>query len=199
MAQVILLSETVLKERSIIQDNVDMKVISPTILDVQEFYIIPILGTSLYNEIISQVETNTLTQPNRTLLDEYVLRTMIWYCRFELPLVMNYKHFNKSVGVQNAENLQPASIEEIFVIRDNAKNKAEYYADRTTKFLLANTTVYPLYLNQTDANIDTIFAKQNNFTSGMALGDGACCMGQYNFKGIKIEPSQFRDGCSPFC
>ena len=196
MAVVILLSEQTLKERSIIQDNVDMKVVTPTILDVQEFYIMQILGTSLYNDLLSHVEKNTLTAAYRELLDEYIIRTMIWYWRVELPLVMNYKHFNKSVGVQNAENMTPASLEEIYVLRNEAKNKAEYYAERTTKFLLSNTTIYPLYLNQPGVSIDTIFAKRTNYTSGMFLGGDDCCKGDHNWTNVPIEPAEIRRPCT---
>lgn len=192
MAQVILLSEATLKQRSILQDNVDMKVVSPAILDVQEEYILPILGTSLYNDLLEQV-TNTLTNDYRTLLDDYITRCMIWYCKFELPMDLTYKYFNKSVGVMNAENMNAASMDELQYVLNRAKNKAEWYAERLTKFLLSNPTKYPLYLNQPNAQIDTIFAKRTNYTSGLSLGDGDCCMGDYNFKGIKIQPSEFRD------
>ncbi len=191
---VILLSEATLKQRSILQDNVDMKVVSPAILDVQEEYILPILGTSLYNDLIEQVRDNALTTPYRTLLDDYITRTMVWYCRFELPMDLTYKYGNKSVGVQNADNMNPVSIEEMQYIVNRAKNKAEWYAERLTKFLLSNPQDYPLYLNQPNARIDTIFAKRTNYTSGLALDGDDCCMGDYNFKGIKIDRGQFQ-GC----
>jgi hypothetical protein len=193
MAQVILLSEATLKQRSILQDNVDMKVVSPAILDVQEEYILPILGTSLYNDLLEQVRTNTLTNDYRTLLDDYITRCMIWYCKFELPMDLTYKYFNKSVGVMNAENMNAASMDELQYVLNRAKNKAEWYAERLTKFLLSNPTKYPLYLNQPNAQIDTIFAKRTNYTSGLSLGDGDCCMGDYNFKGIRIDRGQFQD------
>ena len=109
MAKIYLLSEQTLKNNSILQDNVDMKVIMPTIYDVQNFYILPILGTSLYNDVLDKVANNTLTASYTTLLDDYITPTMIWYCRYELPMNMNYKYFNKSVGVQNSDNMNPAS------------------------------------------------------------------------------------------
>jgi hypothetical protein len=189
---VILLSEATLKQRSILQDNVDMKVVTPAIVDVQEEYILPLLGTALYNDLLEQVRTSTLTTAYRTLLDDYITRVMIWYCRFELPMDMNYKYFNKSVGVQNADNMNPATIEEMQYILNRARNKAEWYAERCTKFLLSNTTIYPLYLNQPNARIDTIFAKRTNYTGGFLTGSD-CCQGDYNFKGIPIDRGQFRD------
>jgi hypothetical protein len=196
MAKVFFLSEATLKAESILQDNVDMKVISPTIYDVQRFYILPILGTSLYNDVSTQIENSNVSAANQTLLDEYIQPAMIWYCRYELPMNMNYKYFNKSVGVQNADNMTPASMDEIMVIMDRAKNKAEFYAERCTKFLLSNQITYPLYLNQPDADIDTIWAKKTNYTNGMVIGDNACCRGEYNFRGIPTGKSMFNRDCN---
>ena len=100
-AQVLFLSEQTLKQRSVLQDNVDMKIVTPTIIEVQEFYILPILGTSLYNELKSQIAAGTVSNANKNLIDNYITNTMIWYMQVELPLAMNYKYFNKAVGVQN--------------------------------------------------------------------------------------------------
>ena len=192
MAEVYFLSEQTLKDRSILQDNVDMKVVRPVIIDVQKFYILPIMGTQLYNSVIAQIAANTLSNLNKTLLDNYITDVMVWYCIMELPLNMNYKYFNKAVGVQNADNMNPASMQDIGSLMDHARNKAQVYAQRMTNYLLANSTSYPLYLNQTNTNVDTIFAKQNNFNSGLVMGDCNGCMGEYNFKGIKIQASEKR-------
>jgi hypothetical protein len=198
MAKVYFLSEATLKAESILQDNVDMKVIAPTIWDVQNFYVLPILGTTLYNDLIDKVRTNTLTGNDKDLMDTYITPTMVWYCRHELPLVMNYKYFNKSVGVQNADNMNPASLEEIGFLMNNAKNKAEWYAERLTKYLMSNQTLFPSYLNQINSNIDTIYAKRTNYSSGMVLGGTGCCKGDYNFTGIRTAPSEYNrnDGCN---
>lgn len=192
------LSEATLKDNSVVNDNVDMKVITPTIYDVQNFFILPILGTSLYNDLQDKVRNSTLTNDDKTLLDDYIIPTMIWYTRYELPMNINYKYFNKAVGVQNADNMNPASIDEIQYIRNESKNKAEWYAQRLTLFLMENNTTYPLYLNQTNVGIDTIFAKMNNYTSGMVLEDSSCCRGQYNFQNIPMSPKMIREKCT-FC
>ena len=77
MAKVYFLSESTLKQESILQDNVDMKVIAPTIWDVQNFYILPILGTTLYNDLIEKVRTNSLTTIEKGLMDAYITCTAL--------------------------------------------------------------------------------------------------------------------------
>lgn len=196
MAKVMFLSEATLKQESILQDNVDMKVVTPTIYDVQNYFILPILGTSLYKDISSEIEAGNVSQKYKDLLDLYIQPTMIWYCRMELPLNINYKYFNKAVGVQNADNMNPASMDEIQMLMDRAKNKAEWYAERLTKFLLANQTTYPLYLTQTNVDIDTIFANRTNYTSGMVIGGSDCCRGSYNFQNIPTDKGFLNRGCN---
>ena len=48
------------------------------------FYILPILGTQLYNQIISQVGSNTVSAANVTLLDNYVVPCLMYYVKCEL-------------------------------------------------------------------------------------------------------------------
>lgn len=196
--KVMFLSEATLKENSVVNDNVDMKVITPTIYDVQNFYILPILGTSLYNDLQDKIRASTLTTDDKTLLDDYITPTMIWYTRLELPLNINYKYFNKAVGVQNADNMNPASMDEVQMIMDRAKNKAEWYAQRLTLYLMQNQTTFPLFMSQTDVGIDTIYAKMNNYTNGMVIGGDGCCEGKYNFQNIPMSPLMARKKCT-FC
>lgn len=193
--KVMLLSEATLKENSVLQDNVDMKVVTPTIYHVQNFYILPILGTSLFNEIIDQVRVNNVSALNKTLLDLYITPCMIWYTRAELLIHMTYKMFNKAVGVQNADNMNPASLDELIYIKNEATNNAQEYAQRLTKYLLANEDQYPLFLNQPNVEIDTFLAKMNNYNSGMVLDGDGCCEGQYNFRGVPHSPLMARKPC----
>lgn len=196
MARVLFLSEATLKTESVLQDNVDMKVVTPTIFDVQSMYILPIMGTALYNDISAKIAAATLSSDEINLMDLYVTPTMIWWMRYELPMVMNYKYFNKSVGTMNSDNMTPLSESEMFKLMDHTKNKAEWYSERLTKYLLQNNLIFPLYLNQTKVGIDTIFAKRTNFNSGMVLHNDNCCAGKYNFQNIPIAPAEIRVHCS---
>jgi hypothetical protein len=166
---IVLLSNEELKENSVVQENVDEKIINPTIKEVQIYYIKPILGTSLYKDILNKIETNSLTTDYKELIDDYILPCMIQWTLFELPYNMNYKFFNKSVGTQDADNMEAADLEELNKITDIRRNKAEYYSEQLTRFLMANPQKYPLYMSQTNVKCDTIFAKRSNYTSGLCL------------------------------
>lgn len=162
-----------LKEISLINDNVDAKVIAPHILQCQDIYIQPLLGTALYNDLKTQIETdNTLsTKPlYKTLLDDYIHLCLTWYIECEILSSNTYKIANKAVLTKSSDNSQPASLSEIFSLRDDMKNKAEWYAQRLAEYLSANSDDYPLYLQSQD--LDGIYPKPTAYSTGIYLGGG---------------------------
>lgn len=166
----LMMGETYLKQASIINDNADMKVITPTIEDVQVLYIEDLLGTLLYNEILSQIGSNTVSALNQTLLNSYVLPCMKYYVLCECTPAFKWRYMNKGVMVKSSENSQPADTQEILYLMDKWKNNAEKLAQRVTNYLCSESASYPLYF----ANTESYQSKPNytNYTHGLFLDDG---------------------------
>lgn len=174
----LIITERYLKENGLVNDNAEMKVITPMIVLVQDLYIHPILGSDLYNEIQEQINdstagtTDAVSAANQTLLDRYILPCILWYTLCEVTPAMKYRYMNKGIMVKNSENSQPADLQEIKFLMDKWKNNGEVYAQRTTNFLRANTTTYPLYCANTD--YDDIKPNKNNYQSSIFLDDTSC-------------------------
>jgi hypothetical protein len=128
------------------------------------------LGTALYNELVTQVSGNSVTPDNTILLQSYVQPTMIKYCVYESMLDLSFKFQNKNVATKSSEFSQQASLNDIRYLMDKAINRAQYYAERVTLFLMANNMKYPSYLNQGNADISTIYPTAKNYSNGMYLG-----------------------------
>lgn len=163
------ISETYLKDNSIINNNTDFQTLQPVIILCQDQYIHPILGTALFDSIADQITSNTVSASNQTLLNLYIRKTLLWYILHECPPVFKYRFMNKGVMVKNSENSQPADLQEIQFLMNNFKQKAEWYAERITKFLIDNESTYPLFRSNSD--IDQIQPNKTNFTSSLYLGD----------------------------
>jgi hypothetical protein len=172
---VLFIGEAALKQESVISENVDPKLLIPTIKEVQNIYILPLLGTALYNELVTQVSGNSVTPDNTTLLQSYVQPTMIKYCVYESMLDLSFKFQNKNVATKSSEFSQQASLNDIRYLMDKAINRAQYYAERVTLFLMANNMKYPSYLNQGNADISTIYPTAKNYSNGMYLGGDIDC------------------------
>jgi len=155
-----------LKERSIINGNVDNKLLLPIIDECQEFYILPLLGTQLYNEIGSQLPSS-LTVLNKKLLDEYVLPCLVKYIQYEAPIYLNYKFTNANVSTKNTDESAPVDIATVEKLMDRFKNKAEWYGERIVRYLCANNSDYPLYC--TYSNSSDIKASNSAYDCGINL------------------------------
>ena len=166
---VIFISEQALKENSIINENVDMKVLLPVIKLAQEKYMLPILGTGLYNELKTQITAATITVLNKTLLDDYIQPALIWWIMAEAPMPLTYKFMNKSVATRSSENANAASLNDLLKLEERFKDNAEWYSQRITNYLLQNIQSYPLYSNP-GSGIDTIVPKKTMYSTGMYLG-----------------------------
>lgn len=167
---VLLISEATLKSETVISENVDPKLLVPTIKEVQNIYITPLLGTALYNDVIDQVSGGTISAAYVELLNDYIQPVMVKYCVYEAVLDLSFKFQNKNVATKTSEFSQQASLNDLRYYMDKALNRAQYYAERVTRFLIANPTVYPKYLNQGQADASTIYPTYRNYANGMYLG-----------------------------
>lgn len=172
---VYLISETQLKQGTIIDENTDMKVLKPMILLAQDKQIETVIGTGLMNEIKTQITAGTLTALNTTLLDNKIIPALKHWVIYEYSLWANYKYRNKNVGTQGGDNNSPASIDDILFLMDKHKDNAEWYSQRLIDYLLEHEEDYPLYTDAGDG-YDVIPPKRgNNFTSNIFLDDCDCC------------------------
>jgi hypothetical protein len=180
-------TEQYIKDNSPVDGNVDDKYITSTIIMCQKVYIKRILGTALYNLLNTEINAGSVSTENQTLLDDYIQDCLLYYVLSEIISTMVYKMENKSVVKKSSENSQPIDSEEVAMLRDMYKDKAEFFANEITAFLITNasTTVYPTYLNP-GSNYDTVYPNGNNYTSGWVLG------GKENTYGLEVSRSKYR-------
>jgi hypothetical protein len=146
------LSEETLKARTVVSNNVDTKLLNQTIWDCQERLIQPILGTDLYARLQAGIDADNLTQNEKDLLDKYIANALMFYVMAELPIILGYKFYNKSVLKKTAENAESASMSEIADLMKYYTNKAEFYEEQTIKYLkkTASASIFPEYFNCSD-------------------------------------------------
>jgi len=169
MANVLFISETFLKDNTLLHENIDFKYLRPVVLMCQDIHIQHKIGTTLYNELKTQITNSTLTAANLTLLEDYIQPSLLYWVQAEAPTAISYKFLNKGVHQQSSENSSNASLDEINFISKRYRDKAEWYTERLVTFLLENESSYPAYANPDDG-LDTIQPDTRTYTTGMFLG-----------------------------
>jgi hypothetical protein len=172
---VLWMTETYFKDNSILNDNVDWKIVQPIMISVQDQYIQPILGTNLFDEIADEIYASTVSSDNQTLLDSYIRKCIIWYVLSELAPALKYRFQNKGIMVRSGENSQAGSLEEIQYTVKMYKDKAEWYSEQCTKFLRehATTSLYANYYNGVITS-DEILPNSTNYTTSIFLDNDDC-------------------------
>tara|TARA_R100001244_G_scaffold56079_1_gene47873 strand:+ start:2429 stop:2974 length:546 start_codon:yes stop_codon:yes gene_type:complete len=173
MGQAILfITETFIKNYSNIDDNVDTQYITPVIDLVQKMYIRPILGTALYNELVTQITDDAVSVNNVNLIENYIQDAMLYYVLSEGLPSFTYKIENKSVSTKTSDNATPVDNSIIQSEVARYKDRAEFFAQTLIDFLEANAddVNYNAYLNPGSA-FNTVRPINNSYTTGWVLDD----------------------------
>jgi hypothetical protein len=170
---ILFISEQKLKDSSMLSDNIDPKQLLPTVKAVQDRYIHTMLGTALYEKLQNDILNDTVAGDYKILLDQYVTDALIWYTLSEMPMHLQYKMVNKGVVTRTGEAIQVSSFNEVQALMDNFRSWAQWYAERTTDYLCANSERFPEYINP-GSKSDTIHPDVTQYTCGIYLGPTAC-------------------------
>ena len=79
MANVLFISEAFVKDNTLLHENIDFKFIRPVIMLSQDIHLQPKLGTTMFNELKTQIIGGTLTTANTTLLNDYIQPILLYW------------------------------------------------------------------------------------------------------------------------
>lgn len=171
------ITEKYLKENTPIDDNTDSKLLKMAMREAQDIYIRDLIGSGIYDELCDQINADTVTADNETLLKHYIQPALKYYVLYNSAQSMSFQLVNKGIVTRNSEFQSPADINAITSLMNAWKDRGEYYSERLTNYLIQNSSLYPLYLNP-GSQTDTIHPKQSRLFGGMYLGeDDTCCPG----------------------
>ena len=178
---VLFISVDTIKDRTGLHNNVDDKLVKPEIKTAQDMYILPALGSALYNRLQAGITANNLTSDEISLLDNYVVDTLVNYVLSELPQGMSYQFYNKGLLRKQGDNSEYPSMQDMIDVANRYRARAEFYKQRLIKYLKQNNVLYPLYLNF-GSGIDAIKPENDGYTASIYLGDNYCCKGERTYK-----------------
>lgn len=163
-----------IKDRTGLHANVDEKLVLPEIKTAQDMYILPALGSTLYNKLQSAINNSTLNSNEQALLNNYVTDCLIYYVMSELPMGLSYQFYNKGLLRKSGDNTENPSMQDMIDVANRYRTRAEFYKQRLIKYLRQNNTLFPEYLNFT-SGIDTIIPDLEGYTTSLYLDDDCAC------------------------
>lgn len=176
MRNTLFIGANTIKERTAVHSNIDDKSIMSEIKTAQDMFILPALGTALYNRLQDGIENANLTVQETALLDNYITDTLVYFVLSELPIGLSYQFYNKGLVRKSSENTDTPSMNELIDVANRFRARAEYYKQRLIKFLRANASnsLFPEYLNP-GSGIDTIIPERDGYQTSVWLGGDTDC------------------------
>jgi len=145
MTNTFLISETKLRSFSDINNNVDTELLRNAVRIAQDLEINRIIGTLLYESLLTQVDNGSFTNSNyETLVNNYLQDALLyWAYYYALEDIMIRPRNNGVLVPTGGENSIEADKYYYNTKRQSAKNKAEFYSERLTNYIISNTNLFP--------------------------------------------------------
>jgi hypothetical protein len=170
MSAVLLVSETKLKAFSNIHQNVDTALLSTNIKIAQDLHLQNLLGSKFLNEIYEQVRTNTLSDTNKILIDEWISPYLIHASAFEALPEIFMRLNNKTITIGDTEQGKAISVKEMAYLRDLYQSRFNFYSQRLQDELRNYPEKYPLYYSYT--NKDGMPPRRETYFAGIHFPPG---------------------------
>lgn len=181
---ILFISVETIKERTGVHNNLDEKLINPEIMTAQDMYLLPCLGTGLYERLQDGIENNDLTVSETTLLDTYITPCLVHFVLSELPMGISFQFYNKGLVRKTDAGISEPSAQDLIDVANRYRTRAEFYKQRLIKYLKqqsATNNNFPLYLNPGNG-IDTILPDNEGYSASIWLGDDCNCGGSFEDK-----------------
>jgi len=99
MSQALFVSANRLKRDTAIGGSVDDDLIRPYVFMAQQRWILPVLGTKLYDKITTDIDAGNVSGNYATLLNDYIIPSTVQYSFVQLVPFLRLRFVNNAVVV----------------------------------------------------------------------------------------------------
>ena len=163
----LLITGSDLTKNTVMGGNIDPQKYVHVIKEAQIFVIEPILGTKLYDKIISDYSNDNLSGSYLEIVENYIKPILIYSVAAEFILVHSYNIANGGVFKNSPQDSEPVSKTEVDFLVQEQHNKADAYIKRLKKYLCDVSITE--YENTQDNEYDIYPDKTMHFTGGWKL------------------------------
>lgn len=149
--KVYLISEDTLKNETILNDNIGSENLAQAIETSQDIYLQEAIGSMLLDKLYELVENGDVTEPYKTLIDDYITQYLKYKVLAEIVVPLSYKYRNAGVIQTSGDHYQNSTMRDAVTVQNHYETRANFYHERMTKYLMANANQFPEYRNTRDS------------------------------------------------
>jgi len=194
MTTVFLLSEAKLRQFTDINDSVDTALVKNAIREAQDIHLQRIIGTKLYDKLLSDITADTLTGAYKTLVDDYLQDFLLYAAYYEtLEAVFIRPRNNGLLTPTGGENSIEVDRTLFNQKRQSVENKMEFYADKLSSYLSEEQSSFP-ELNTNNKAYEQSPDYGSQYKSPVVFNRGVKQGGRYKWakeQGLRITDSAY--------
>lgn len=142
-----LITETEIKTWSTIDCNLAGKYLTEAIRSAQKIDLQEIIGSQMLNKLETLVESGDIEKDDykayKCLLNGYIKDYLLYAVQFNLVIPISYKFTNAGLMVTDDEKLTQPDKSKIDLIRNDYRDKANYFKKRLQDYLRCNSSLFP--------------------------------------------------------
>lgn len=141
----LLISPSVVKHLSGVDKNIDDEKIFPIIYRAQYGVLQEKLGTDLYNRILTDKTSSTLTGHYDILYKNYIVPCLVEWVLYYMTIDLSMPLTNKGMVRPTSDISDAGSIEGIRLAQQSRENSAEFWSERIVRYCQENCNNLPEY------------------------------------------------------
>jgi hypothetical protein len=173
MPEVLLINEMYIKKYTQVNGSVDPNLLYPSIYLAQDKYLMPYLGTNLYNKIKDDILNDDLSGLYLELVDDYARRVVLWFTMLEVMPNLSYKVDNGTLVQRQSEDTVAVTDAVMKDILLRAQSNATFYLSGMVDWLCANSGSIPEYGNNVWPQRAPLSLKKSSFNYIFSTGNTA--------------------------
>lgn len=144
MTSTFIISEAKLREFTDVNDNLDTAFIKNAVREAQDIHLQRIIGTVLYQKLLSDIDADSLAGAYKTLVDDYVQDFLLYAAYYECLLAIYVRPRNNGLlSATGGDNSESVTRDLYEVKRQSVENKMQYYAERLVNYIIEKQNSLP--------------------------------------------------------
>lgn len=152
MTTIFFASENYIKSIAAISANININLIMPYVQSFQDMNVQEVLGSNYYYQLINSFSAGTLN-PEEVVLVEKIRPYLAWGAAEQSLATLTYRITNKGPQLQFGDNSTQITLEELKYLRNDFKQKVNFYENRLKNFLCLSGSVYPGFITNNNTDI----------------------------------------------
>ena len=196
MTNTFLISEAQIRSYTDIDNNVDTALVKNGIREAQDIKLQPIIGTLLYEKLISLVDAGTMGDSAnanyKTLLDSYIQNMLIYAAYWYILDSIYIRSRNNGLLIPDGGESSVAADRSIYnVKRQSVQNKMEFYSNLLTDYIIEEQTLYP-ELNASNKLYDLNPNYEDKYGNPFVFNNKSRMLLEMRKRGIPVYDSRYK-------